>query len=61
MDRVGRREGVVHAIKDVLLIALVMEDRKFRRIEKPSGIQPVGFNKVPPVFAAIRQIEACRG
>ena len=55
-------KAVVHAIEDVLLIALVVEHGELRRIEKPSGIQPVGFNEVTPVLAAIGEVETgCRG
>ena len=58
VHRIGWREAVVHAIEDVLLVALVVEDGKLRRIEKAAGVQAVGLDEVAPVLAAIGEVEA---
>ena len=57
MDRIGVRETVIDAIKEILLVALVMEDSELRRIEEAAGIEAVSLDEVAPVFAAIRKIE----
>ena len=61
MDRVGRGEGVVDAVEDVLLVALVVEDGELRRIEKAAGVEAVDFNEVAPVLAAVAEIEGAGG
>ena len=62
MDGVGRREGVVHAVEDILLVALVVEDGELRRIEKSAGVETVSLDEITPVLVAIGEIEAatCR-
>ena len=60
MESAGR-EAIVHAIEDILFIALVVEDRKLRRIEKASGVKAVGLDEVAPLLSAIGQVEAGRG
>ncbi len=61
MDRVGRREGVVDAVEEVLLVALVVEDGELRRIEEAAGVEAVDLDEVAPVLAAVGEIEAAVG
>ena len=61
MERVGRREGVVDAVEDVLLVALVVEDGELGRIEEASGVEAVGLDEVAPVLAAVGEIDAAGG
>ena len=51
MHRIDRSEVIVHAVKDILLIALVMEDRELRGIEKAAGVQAVSLDEIPPLLA----------
>ena len=38
---------IVDAVEDVLLVALVVEDRELRRIEEAAGIRPSTSTKLP--------------
>ena len=55
--RVFRRELVIHPVKKILLVALIVEDDKLRRIQEPPRIQPVQLKEISPVLAAVRQVE----
>ena len=61
MQRIGRGEVVINAIKEVLLVALVVKDRELRGIKKAAGVEAVGLNEIAPVLSSIRKIEAGRG
>ena len=38
-----------------------MEDGELRRIEKAAGVETINLDKVPPLLAAIGQVEARKG
>src|SRR6202042_2698831 len=44
------------------LVSLIVKDSELRGIKEASGIQPVDLNKIPPVLAAITQVNrsGCR-
>src|ERR1700727_2385858 len=56
MDRVGRSELTIDAIECIKFVAFIVEDDELRRIEKAPRIQAVDLNTVPPVLAAIAQV-----
>ena len=56
MNRIGGRELIIHAVKDVLFIALGVEDLEFRRVEKAAGIQSIEFEEIAPVLAAVAEV-----
>jgi hypothetical protein len=58
MNGIGGCEAVIDAVEEVFLVALVVEDGEFGRIEKASGVQGVGLDEVAPAFSAIGEIEA---
>ncbi len=53
MNRVHRCETVIDAVENILLVALVVEDRELRRIEKAPGVEAVNLDKVAPFLTAI--------
>ena len=57
MNRIGARELIIHAVEDVLFIALGVEDLEFRRIEKTAGVQAVEFEEIAPVLAAVAEVD----
>ncbi len=58
VDRVCARDLVIHAVKEILLIPLVVNSVKLRRIEESAGIQTIGCDEVAPLLSSIRQAEA---
>ncbi len=60
MDRIGRGKAVIDAVKEILFVALVVEDGELGRIEKSARIKAVGLDEVAPAFAAVGEIEARR-
>ena len=60
MNRIDFREVVVDPVEDIFFVAFVMEDHELGRIEKSSGVQSIGLDEVPPVLAAVAQIEPRR-
>ena len=57
MNRICLRDLEVHAIEQVLFVALVVKDGKFRRIEKASAVQSAGGNKIPPLLSAVPEVD----
>src|SRR5215472_16887835 len=48
---------VIHPVEQVCFITPVVQDRKFRRVEKSARVQGTGGQEVPPVISAVRDIE----
>src|SRR4029077_7398159 len=61
MDGIGLGELKVHAIKYVLLVALVMYGGELRRVEKATTVQPVDGDKISPLLASVREIKSHTG
>ena len=61
VDGIGRRQGVIDAVEDILLVALVVEDSELGRIEKAAGVEAVGFDEVAPLLSAIGEVESAGG
>ncbi len=58
MNGISLGELIVDPVKDILLVPFGVEDDEFGRIQESAGIQPVGFEEVSPVFAAIAKVDA---
>ena len=58
MDGIRVGNLIVHAVKQVFLVALVVDGVKFRWVEKPAAVQSVRRNEVSPLRAANGQPEA---
>jgi hypothetical protein len=56
----GLCELIVHPVKDILLVSFGVEDNEFGRIKEAPGIQPVSFNKIAPVLAAVAKVNTSR-
>ena len=56
MNRVGGGELIVHAVEQVLFIALVVEHGEFWRVEEAASVQAAYGDEVSPVLAAVRKI-----
>ena len=61
MNGINLRKLIVHPIKNILFVSFGMEDDELRWVQESSGIQPIEFDEVTPVFAAIAQVKASRG
>ena len=61
MNGIDLRELIVHPVEEILLVTFGVEDDELRRIQEPSGIQPIGFEEVSPALAAIANVNASGG
>ena len=57
-DRVGRRDLVVDAVEEVLLVALVVDRVELRRIEEAASVHYVSGDEVADLLRAVGEIEA---
>src|ERR1700730_6319009 len=57
VNRVSARNLVVHTIKQILLIALVVERVQFRRIQESAGVQSACGDEIPPFLPAEGDVE----
>ena len=57
MNGVFGGELVIHAVKQILLVALVVRNLEFRGIKKAAVIQPAHGDEISPLGSAETQIE----
>ena len=62
MQRIRCGQLIVHAVKDIFLVAFVVHHAELRRIEETAAVEPAHGDEVSPFFASVTEIEAasCR-
>ena len=55
-------EGLqIETVKDVGLVAAIVDDAEFRAVEKAAGIHAVGGDEIARGLAAVSEVEAAVG
>ena len=57
MNGVAGGDLIIHAVENILFVALVVNDGKLRRIEEAAAVQSIGRNEVSPVLASVAEVD----
>ena len=61
VEGVGWGKLTVNAVKDIELVAFVVEDGELGRVEEAAGVEPVEFDEVAPVLVAVAEVDGSGG
>ena len=57
MNRVRGGELIIYTVEQVFFVPFIVHHRKLWGIEKPSGIEPIRRDEIPPLRSPITHIE----